>query len=308
MNKIKKFIKSSPVLAIVLGLVIAGGVSAALLTVYVTMTGTADVEQAVIFCENDPIANDPIAHAYSLTSYAGDTHTADDCLVNRSYTTAPVKFVTSYSPDGIGITTTYWNSVTLRNKDLTTWAEINPDTNAVLKYELAADEFNYELEATGLDTETSYTLMYYADRQDRFNNWGGDHPGAKILTAITDDAGKLSLVGSKNLNKNLPHDNDWNGSADANYCTEASDKYDLCRGAKIWLVPTSDYSDKAVDWTNANKYLFETDLIVYDDTDADGEALLLGEGTLTNFFVKNAFAINMQPAVYTITSKLKPAI
>jgi len=106
---------------------------------------------------------------------------------------------------------------------------------------------------------------------------------------------------------NLPAPGDWNGSAEANYCV-APDNYDLCRGAKIWLVPSEEYelSTKKVKWIHPEKYLFETDLITYDDTNADGEALYLGKGML-NFFVKNVLDVALAPGTYKVSTKVVPA-
>jgi hypothetical protein len=68
----------------------------------------------------------------------------------------------------------------------------------------------------------------------------------------------------------LPSANDWNMSADANYCGGANtfDYYATCKGAKIWLVPTNNYDAGAKTLTvwNPSTYLFETDLINYNDT------------------------------------------
>jgi len=54
-------------------------------------------------------------------------------------------------------------------------------------------------------------------------------------------------------------------------------------------------------------FLFETDLITYDDTDTDGVALWLGEGEL-NFFVKNVLDIALVPQNYIIKTDIEPAL
>lgn len=46
-----------------------------------------------------------------------------------------------------------------------------------------------------------------------------------------------------------------------------SDDENYPDGAKIWLVPSSDYGNTGVIGWNPAKYLFEHDLITYDDTD-----------------------------------------
>jgi len=281
------------------GLVVAGMVSAALLTMYVSMTGTTNVKQSVVF------GNDDTEKTYKISgtddSIAGNTYIANYNLKNRSETTAPIQ-ITSDSPEGI--TTTYWSTVDLKQKHSTDWTINENGTNAKLTYRLNSSMFNYELEAVGLTASTQYSLIYYADKQDRMNDWGGDNPGAEIVSFTSDETGNGNVLGSVNLGMNLPAVDDWNGTSEANYCT--SDNYLLCRGAKVWLVPTSDYdaSTKKLTVWNPDSYLFETGLITYNDTDASN-GLNLGTGTL-NFFVKHELDIALEPGDYNITTSVNP--
>ena len=318
MSKIKSFFKegSSVTLLVALGLLVAGGASAALISVYVTMNGSGDVDQSVVF------GDDSIEKSYTIgnsPAIAGNTYTQNYNLKNRSVTTAPVKFQTNQcivgggacgydKHDEEGVETSYWSSVELRRKD-NNWGVIDPNTTAMLSYELAAEKFNYEFEANGLEAGNDYSLIYYADYSYREDNWGGDNPGALIAEFTADQKGNISETGSKNLKMNLPHADDWNSSQEANYCD--SDGYELCRGAKVWLVPSKYYDsdDNKLDTDNWNSYrsdiLFETDLITYDDTDTDGVALNLGEGQL-NFFVKNELNVALQPGEYKVDTKVLP--
>ena len=304
---------------VVAGILIAGAASAAVLTIYTTMVGTGKVEQSVAFGNGDTSKEYTIGDSPAI---AGNTYTQDYNLKNKSETTAPIKFVTNQCIVGgghcgdihhneKGIETSYWSTLELVQKDPNdNWQPKSGGASATLTYELVAPSFNYEFEATGLIDSKEYSLIYYADKQDRFVNWGGDSPGALIATFTADENGNIpKQTGSKNLKMNLPHANDWNGSAEANYCDGANghDDYDLCRGAKIWLVLSDDYDDSAKKLTawNPESYLFETDLITYDDTDTDGEALYLGKGML-NFFVKNVLAINLAPGEYKVKTEVKP--
>lgn len=99
-----------------------------------------------------------------------------------------------------------------------------------------------------------YSLIYYADQEDPFINWGGDNPGEFIASGSTDPCGNIYLSGSVDLNMDLPHPNDENYQD----------------GAKIWLVPSLDYDEEHTKLTawNPTDYLFENNLITYDDTDA----------------------------------------
>lgn len=316
MNKIKNLFKGSPIAMVVAGLLVAGVVSAAVLAVYTTMIGTGTVEQSVVFGNGDTSKEYTIGESSTI---AGNTYTRNYNLMNKSETTAPVRFVTNQCIVGEdhcswetynepGVTTSYWSTVQLAAKDPSNW-QINSGGSGVLTYELAASTFNYEFEASGLTAGKNYSLIYYADKQDRFEDWGGDNPGALIATAVANEDGEISIEGSNNLKMNLPHADDWNGTSEANYCDVANgfDDYDLCRGAKVWLVPSDRYdvsSKKLIGW-NPTEYLFETDLITYDDTDTDGVALYLGTGML-NFFVKNVLAINLAPGEYKVKTEVIP--
>jgi len=117
----------------------------------------------------------------------------------------------------------------------------------ILTHNVKGPEFEYAFTGTGLASSTGYSLIYYAD------GWPGNNPGALIASGTSDGSGGLSLSGSVELGMDLPH------ASDANHPG----------GAKIWLVPSSDYdagNAKMVGW-NPGNYLFETGLIEYDDTD-----------------------------------------
>ncbi len=319
MKKILKALKASPIAMVVAGLLVAGVASAALLSVYTTMLGTGNVEQSVKFGNGD------IEKTYTIgdsPAIAGNTYTQDYNLKNSSDTTAPIKFVTNQcivggghcndtSHDEEGVETTYWSTVKLENKDSSDWSiKDSDDMEGTLTYNLVSNVFEYEFEAQGLEHEDDYSLVYYADRQDRFDDYGGDNPGALIAEFTTDDEGSISEEGTKNLGMDLPHPDDWNGTSDADYCNNnEGDNYELCRGAKIWLVPSDDYNEvlnkvRDASWGNMSKFLFETDLITYDDIN-NGEALYLGTGQL-NFFAKTVFDVATQPGTYKVNTEVQP--
>ena len=81
----------------------------------------------------------------------------------------------------------------------------------------------------------------------------GDNPGALISSGTTDVDGNLYMAGYIELNMDLPD------PTDENYPS----------GAKLWLVPSSDYDptlNKMILW-NPTEYLYEWNLIEYNDTD-----------------------------------------
>jgi hypothetical protein len=121
------------------------------------------------------------------------------------------------------------------------------NTFGVLKYNLEGPVFEYLFNGHGLQPDTDYSLIYYADP------WPGDNPGALIASGTTDIDGNIHLKGSKNLDMDLPN------IADENYPN----------GAKIWLISSRDYDAKNTKMSgwNPNDYLFEYDLITYNDID-----------------------------------------
>ena len=159
-------------------------------------------------------------------------------------------------------------SLILENKDSSSWQQIIGDgIQATLEYNDMGPEFKYSLTATGLQNDTEYSLIYYADFDPRFDVWGGNNPGALITTITADGSGNIVTTGSTNLGINLPSKPDWNIDPTPNYCNGANgfDYYNHCSGAKIWLVPSSDYDavNKKVINCNPTQWLFETDLISY---------------------------------------------
>lgn len=156
------------------------------------------------------------------------------------------------------------------------WPVINNDgTYGILSYNKSAAEFECSFEALGLESLTEYALIYYADKPDRFVDWGGDNPGALIALFTTESDGSiLATTVSTDLSMNLPSIDDANISEyDYSKSIEdggTGDMYANAHGAKIWLVPADCWEDGAEDKVTVwapTRFLFETDLITYNDTD-----------------------------------------
>jgi len=128
------------------------------------------------------------------------------------------------------------------------WKVQNPGSPAgTLTYKVKHPEFDYDFTASGLQNNTKYSLIYYADP------WPGNNPGALLGTETTDGSGNITMSDSVELNTNLPAVGDLNHPD----------------GAKVWLVPSSDYdagTNALIAW-NPGTYLFEIGLIYYYDTD-----------------------------------------
>ena len=151
------------------------------------------------------------------------------------------------------------------------WEIVEDGAWGKMKYNLSGPTFDFVFNGHELDPDADYCLIYYADKPDRFVDWGGDNPGALIASGTSNEGGNIHLAGSIELDMDLPCSPDWNINPDPNYCdyNNGFDDYDHCCGAKIWLVPSDDYNaaTKKVSAWNPSEFLFESDLITYDDTD-----------------------------------------
>lgn len=164
----------------------------------------------------------------------------------------------------------YDSSVVLENKD-SSWQPINDTVSATIDYNLAGDEFEYHAYGTAVGN-MQYSLIYYADQPNRFVNWGGDNPGAMIGTITTLTNGSFDVIGSVDLDMNLPCTPDANMNISEHNYSGAPDYYAHATGAKLWMVPTAALPDPypgdgAWAFWNTGGILFETDLITYDDCD-----------------------------------------
>jgi hypothetical protein len=137
--------------------------------------------------------------------------------------------------------------IELWEKDPSTWNIVEDGAWGKLKYNLEGPTFDFVFNGHGLEIGTNYTLIYYADP------WPGNNPGAFIASGAANDEGDLHLAGSMDLSMDLPHPDDGN----------------YPDGAKVWLVLSDDYDGTTCQMTgwNPTEYLFEYDLITYDDTD-----------------------------------------
>jgi hypothetical protein len=152
--------------------------------------------------------------------------------------------------------------------------------SATLSYNSSGATFDFTLTAIGLELSTAYSLIYYA------NPWPGNNPGKLIGTGVSDGSGGLTITGTPDLGMSLPTIPDSNMVV--NHCVPP-DNYATCYGAKIWLVPSACYSEPAITTWAPERFLFETDLIVYTDTNLAG-----GEGvSLTTTITEPAATIGL---------------
>jgi len=127
------------------------------------------------------------------------------------------------------------------------WLIVEGGAWGKMTYNLSGSTFDFVFNGHGLVPGTVYTLIYYPDP------W----PGTGLIclgSGTADDYGDVHIEDSVEINTDLP--------------TEADENY--LDGAKIWLVPCSYVNCDLGLWVGGwdhTKYLFEGELITFDDTD-----------------------------------------
>lgn len=133
----------------------------------------------------------------------------------------------------------------LLEKNPETWEIVDHGAWGKMKRSLSGSEFEFSFNGHGLEPETWYCLIYYPDP------WPGED--LYILgEAMADDDGNVKISGLENTG-DMPSELDENWPD----------------GAKIWLVLSDDVDGRMqsmVGW-NPSEYLFEYDLIKFDDID-----------------------------------------
>src|SRR3989344_6130994 len=140
----------------------------------------------------------------------------------------------------------------LENKNPSTWNPIIGDgTWGVLKWVGDGNTFDFlsTLEAHGLAPSTSYSLVYAPDP------WPQgplpESPSTVLGSASSNGSGNLTIAANPNLGYDIPHPSDTNSPT----------------GGKIWLVLDADHDGTKMTAWNPSSYLFEYNLIKYNDTD-----------------------------------------
>jgi len=132
----------------------------------------------------------------------------------------------------------------LHEKDPGTWEIVDGGAWGKMKYNLSESTFDFVFNGHDLEPGWSYTLIYYPDP------W----PGNNLIClgdGIANEEGDVHIMGSVDTGA-LPTDEDTAPLG----------------GAKIWLVLSDDVNCgmKMTGW-NPTEYLFEHDVITFDDTD-----------------------------------------
>ena len=150
------------------------------------------------------------------------------------------------------------------------WSVVDGGAWGKMKYNLNGSTFDFVFNGHRLEPDTGYSLIYYADPWPGVN--GG--AGALIASGTADEDGNIHLEGPVDLDMDLPHPDDANYESpggDPGTPGEPPEPFPF-GGAKIWLVFSDDYNNgdpstgPMTDW-RPEEYLFEAQLITYDDTD-----------------------------------------
>lgn len=290
------------IIVLLIGLVVLAGVAtAALLPYYGEVTGTVDVDQSVKINEKMWTSPDNI---YDGSLVAGSSMMEVFPIKNFAEVQATV-YVNDICEaelednDCIGVTTSYVGVLDLTTKNPSTW-EATGVMEATMLYSLVGEEFSYRIDTTSnLD---GYIVVYYPD----VSATGTDDPGKKpwninnavIIGDVTD------VWITSDLSIGLPDVNDYNANPDEgdSYCNGENgyDYYEHCSGAKIWLMPASEFGS----WSPED-WLFETDLIAYTQTSSNNFVLPANGGGV-NLGIINDFNVALKPDIYTITTFVRP--
>ena len=128
------------------------------------------------------------------------------------------------------------------------WDRITGDGRyGILTYKTENDDFDYDLIVKGLNPNADYALVYAPDPWPQ----SVDSKTTKIGTLTTDGDGNGSILGGNvDLGYDIPHPNE--------------DNYP--NGGKIWVVLDADHNGTQMTTWNQAEYLYEYNLIKYEDT------------------------------------------
>lgn len=138
------------------------------------------------------------------------------------------------------LTTGVAGELVMTHKSLDDWTWL--DYAKVVRYSIIGEKFK------AWDIPEGYKLVYYPNK---------DGYGDKYYTG--------EVVLEEDVSYDLPVGDDLNGGVSSDYCTNGFNQDALfCQGAKLWLVPDDAFlSENVIDWSRADEFYFETDLITY---------------------------------------------
>ena len=237
-RKTEKMIKRTKILMVLGVLLISTTLaSAALLQYFGKVTTTMDIKQSIVVSDgtgwknwNEPISRD-LGSVVHCTDYCYKLWIKNQACKPATVTltdvcTAAPAYGNDNGWDSEGVTKTHYifgdsQIITLTQKD-TQWNPIGEPIT--LTYNTCGPTFDWTLSSI----PDGYSLVYYIDQTDRFNNWG------KVFVIGNEASGSVDIP-------SMPY------AEDLNYAT----------GAKFWLVPTENLQDPT-GMTHINPWMHES--------------------------------------------------
>ena len=163
----------------------------------------------------------------------------------------------------------------LYEKNPDDWSIVEDGAWGKMTYRPSGKTLRYVFTGHGLEPGVAYTLIYYPDP------WPGD--GLVCLGSATANPGGQVHIRDRVDEIDIPMDGDENAQSTEGEENDEDSKV----GGKIWLVLSEDVDceddedgTKMVAW-NPTEYLFEYDLITFDDTDYTQETAETEESDAT---------------------------
>jgi len=208
---------------------------------YGVFSQTMEVESSIEFSEG---CTDDLGLVFDGSTFEGTA-----CAITNNAPSEREVQVTNDAPEGIDVE--YIGTLELSKKD----SEWQPTGEPIsVGYTIIGDTF----EVTGV--EDGYTAIYYKD-------------GVVGLEGRLENPQPAISIDSVTV---LPEEDDFNMDELANYCAEP-DNYNQCKGAKLWVVPTTDITEGTLNWANMANYFYELDLIQYN---SEGNLVLSPESEM----------------------------
>ena len=136
------------------------------------------------------------------------------------------------------------------------WVVVEDGAWGKMKYNLSGEEFDFVFNGHGLVPGEVYCLIYFVDVSA---GWTAGLPAIFCLgMGEANGGGEVHIAESVNIGMDLPREGDQNYPDG---------------GAKIWLILSESCDANEGDWGfwmngwNPTEYLFEGDMIEFDDTD-----------------------------------------
>lgn len=304
--------KKKSVLGILIAIMAISVASGALLDKYVSITNTADIEQAVVFEDGNT------EKEFTYSGVAGDTMCDSFVLKNRAEVVAPVSLETSYEPDGDGIYTGYaeLEEVSGVQTQEQTWGDglknLSDPLEVSVTYHQGYTVFKAEMPEDYSPDEDMMTFTFdkdmngYADYQIQYNTNDENEWNYAEVNETTENWGDWQTIPDKFV---VWKDNDTfalkvplsefvNEECSFKFGVDANGQN---TGNGQALYPGPEYL-----WYNGDNYVSSDNYAEVSFTPIDPQLNLDAESA-TPVAVCNHFDVALEGDTYTITTDVNPA-